>query len=71
MGIEFEYRPTELALDAINHRLFSACSGRLIVLNADTGAIVAVLPIGAGTDGVDYDMTAACTVSIRLMQSAA
>lgn len=48
-------RPTGLALDAINHRLFSACSGRLIVLNADTGAIVAVLPIGAGTDGVDYD----------------
>jgi DNA-binding beta-propeller fold protein YncE len=48
-------RPTGLAFDATNHRLFSTCSGKLIVLNADTGAIVAVLPIGAATDGVDYD----------------
>lgn len=47
--------PTGLAFDATNHRLFSTCSGKLIVLNADTGAIVAVLPIAAGTDGVDYD----------------
>ena len=47
--------PTGLAFDATNHRLFSTCSGKLIVLNADTGAIVAVLPIGVGTDGVDYD----------------
>ncbi len=48
-------RPTGLAFDATNHRLFSTCSSKLIVLNADTGAIVAVLPIGAATDGVDYD----------------
>jgi DNA-binding beta-propeller fold protein YncE len=48
--------PTGLAFDATGHRLFSTCSGKLIVLNADTGAIVAVLPIGAGTDGVDYDV---------------
>jgi DNA-binding beta-propeller fold protein YncE len=48
-------RPTGLAFDATNHRLFSTCSGKLIVLNADTGAIVAVVPIGAATDGVDYD----------------
>jgi DNA-binding beta-propeller fold protein YncE len=47
--------PTGLAFDAANRRLFSTCSGKLIVLNADNGAIVAVLPIGAGTDGVDYD----------------
>jgi YVTN family beta-propeller protein len=47
--------PTGLALDAENHRLFSTCSGKLIVLNADTGAVVAALPIGAGTDGADYD----------------
>jgi DNA-binding beta-propeller fold protein YncE len=48
-------RPTGLALDATNHRLFSTCSGKLIVLNADTGARVAVLTIGTATDGVDYD----------------
>jgi DNA-binding beta-propeller fold protein YncE len=47
--------PTGLAFDAANRRLFSTCSGKLIVLNSDTGAIVVVLPIGAGTDGVDYD----------------
>jgi DNA-binding beta-propeller fold protein YncE len=47
--------PTGLAFDAANRRLFSTCSGKLIVLNADTGAIVQVLPIGAGTDGADYD----------------
>ena len=48
--------PTGLALDAANHRLFSACrSKHLIVLNADTGEIVAVLPIGALVDGAGYD----------------
>jgi len=47
--------PTGLALDAANHRLFSTCSSKLIVLNADTGAVVADLPIGAGTDGAGYD----------------
>lgn len=47
--------PTGLALDAANHRLFSTCSSKLIVLNADTGAVVVVLPIGAGTDGAGYD----------------
>ncbi len=48
--------PTGLALDAANHRLFSACRSRhLIVLNTDTGEIVAVVPIGAGVDGAGYD----------------
>jgi YVTN family beta-propeller protein len=48
--------PTGLALDAADHRLFSACrSKHLVVLNTDTGAIVAVIPIGAGVDGAGYD----------------
>jgi YVTN family beta-propeller protein len=48
--------PTGLALDAANHRLFSACrSKHLIVLNTESGAIVATLPIGAGVDGAGYD----------------
>jgi YVTN family beta-propeller protein len=48
--------PTGLALDAANHRLFSACrNDRLVVLNTDSGQIVAVLPIGAGVDGAAYD----------------
>ncbi len=49
-------RPTGLALDAAHHRLFSATGNRkLIVLDTKTGAVVAVLPIGAGVDGAGYD----------------
>jgi DNA-binding beta-propeller fold protein YncE len=47
--------PTGLAFDVPNRRLFTTCSGKLIVLDADTGSIIAVLPIGAGTDGAAYD----------------
>jgi len=48
--------PTGLAFDAANHRLFSACRNKnLVVLNVDSGEVVAVLPIGAGVDGADYD----------------
>jgi hypothetical protein len=48
--------PTGLALDAANHRLFSTCrNSKLIVMNADTGAVVTVVPIGAGVDGAGYD----------------
>ena len=48
--------PTGLALDASSHRLFSTCgNNKVIVLNADTGEIVADLPIGGGVDGAGYD----------------
>ena len=48
--------PTGLALDAANHRLFATCGNRtLVALNADNGAIVTTLPIGAGVDGAGYD----------------
>jgi YVTN family beta-propeller protein len=48
--------PTGLALDAVNHRLFSATGNKkLLVLDSGTGAIVSVLPIGAGCDGAGYD----------------
>ena len=48
--------PTGLALDAAHHRLFCATGNKkLIVLDAETGTIVADLPIGAGVDGAGYD----------------
>ena len=48
--------PTGLALDAANRRLFCTASNqKLVVLNADTGNVVAVLPIGAAVDGAGYD----------------
>ena len=48
--------PTGLALDVVHHRLFSACGNRqLIVVNSDTGAVVATAPIGADPDGAAFD----------------
>jgi YVTN family beta-propeller protein len=50
--------PHGLAVDAATHRLFSSCENqRLVVVNADTGAIVAALPIGRGTDAAAFDPT--------------
>jgi DNA-binding beta-propeller fold protein YncE len=48
--------PHGLAVDSVGRRIFSSCSnGKLIVMNADTGAIVATLPIGLGSDAVAFD----------------
>ncbi len=50
--------PTGLALDAASHRLFCTTSNRrLIVLDSDTGNVIAVLPIGTGVDGAEYDQS--------------
>lgn len=50
--------PTGLSYDAANKRIFVGCRGAnpmLAVLDADTGKVVATLPIGRGNDGVVYD----------------
>lgn len=48
---------TALALDKQNHRLISGCrSKNLMVLDSDTGAIVANLPIGGGVDAIALDL---------------
>jgi YVTN family beta-propeller protein len=48
--------PTGLAIDAKNRRLFVGCRNKLLaVVNADTGKVVATLPIGAGVDATAYD----------------
>ncbi|MGH8205165.1 MAG: YncE family protein [Steroidobacteraceae bacterium] len=50
--------PHGLAIDTATHRLFSSCeNSRLVVVNADTGATVATLPIGRGTDAAAFDPT--------------
>lgn len=50
--------PHGLAVDTARHRLFSSCENqRLVVVNADTGATVATLPIGRGTDAAAFDPT--------------
>jgi DNA-binding beta-propeller fold protein YncE len=48
--------PSGLALDDAHHRLFSVCgNGKMVVVDAGTGAVVATVPIGAGTDGAAFD----------------
>ncbi len=47
--------PTGLAFDRKTQRLFVGCDDFLVVLNAQTGAVVARIPIGAGCDGVVFD----------------
>ncbi|HEY3779005.1 MAG TPA: YncE family protein [Rhizomicrobium sp.] len=51
-------RPHGIALDHATHRLFSSCVNKvLLVVNSDTGAVVATLPIGAGSDAARFDPT--------------
>src|SRR5207249_839691 len=48
--------PTGIALDAAHHRLFAACNNKMMVmLNTETGRVVATVPIGSGTDGCAFD----------------
>jgi YVTN family beta-propeller protein len=49
--------PTGMALDEVNHRLFSVCRQNkgMSVVDELTGKIIATLPIGAGVDAVAYD----------------
>ena len=48
--------PTGLALDIAHRRLFSVCGNQLMVVtDADSGRVVATLPIGRGVDGAAFD----------------
>ena len=49
--------PSALALDKEHHRLFIGCGGNnmMIVMDAQTGKVVAHLPIGKGVDADSFD----------------
>jgi hypothetical protein len=48
--------PKSLAVDSAHSRLFAACDNmKLLVLNADSGELIASLPIGPGVDAIGYD----------------
>jgi DNA-binding beta-propeller fold protein YncE len=47
--------PTGLAFDARNHRLLSACDGRMIVTDSRSGKAVTEFPIGTRVDGNGFD----------------
>jgi len=53
--------PSGLAMDVKQNRLFSVGGNRLAaVVDAGTGKVLATLPIGAGTDGIDFDPGTGC-----------
>jgi len=47
--------PSALAFDAGHRRLFAACDKVMVVINADTGKVVASPPIGGDPDGNGFD----------------
>lgn len=48
--------PHGLAIDTAAHRLFASCVNAVMtIVDAETGAVVATLPIGQGTDGAAFD----------------
>lgn len=47
---------TGLAVDPVHHRVFATCANhKLVVLDSDTGRVVATPTIGADADGVAFD----------------
>lgn len=56
--------PSGLALDSKHRRLFSVGGNNLMaVVDADSGKLVATVPIGSGVDGVAFDATAGLVFS--------
>jgi hypothetical protein len=48
--------PSSLSIDVKNHRLFIGCRNQLmIVMNSDTGGVLASISIGAGVDASCFD----------------
>jgi len=48
--------PSGIALDARHHRLFAGCHNQMMVmLDTETGRVIANVPIGAGVDGCAFD----------------
>ena len=48
--------PSGLAFDLKNHRLFSVCDNKLmVVVDSETGKVITTLKIGEGVDGVAFD----------------
>ena len=48
--------PHGIAIDAATHRVFASCVNSVMVaVNADSGAVVATVPIGKGTDAAAFD----------------
>ena len=56
--------PTGLAIDIKNHRLFAGCGNqKMVIVDSESGKILATCPIGKGVDGVAFDDTLALAMS--------
>jgi YVTN family beta-propeller protein len=56
--------PTGLAIDIEHHRLFAGCGNqKMIVLDSQSGKILAAVDIGRGVDGVAYEPTLGVAMS--------
>jgi DNA-binding beta-propeller fold protein YncE len=49
-------QPVSMAIDTVQHRLFSGCrSGVMAISDYQAGKVVATIPIGGGVDGAGFD----------------
>jgi YVTN family beta-propeller protein len=49
-------RPSSMAIDRVNHRLFIGCRSKVMaVVNSDTGTVIVTLPIGDHVDASAFD----------------
>ncbi|MFD2934680.1 YncE family protein [Spirosoma flavum] len=55
--------PTGLAFDKPRHRLFSTCNKVMVVLDSQTGKVLAEVPTGSGTDGAVFDTSTGSAIS--------
>lgn len=55
--------PTGLAFDKPHHRLFSTCNKVMIVMDSQTGRVLAQVPTGSGTDGAVFDPSTGSAIS--------
>ncbi len=49
------HEPTGIAYDRVNDRIFAGCGDTSVVVNANTGKVVAVIPNGDGVDALGWD----------------
>jgi len=51
-----ESEPSALAIDSVHHRLFIGCGNQtMVIMDSDSGKVIATLPIGKGVDACVYD----------------
>jgi DNA-binding beta-propeller fold protein YncE len=55
--------PTGLAFDKPHHQLFSTCNKVMVVMDSQSGKVLAEVPTGSGTDGAVFDTSTGSAIS--------